>query len=303
MDRRDFLRSGAAASALVAAPRVLTAQAPSATPAAAPFRMKFAPHFGMFTNHAGEDLIDQIKFMADQGFTAIEDNNLKRRTPEEQEAIGRELARLNMEMGVFVCYNAREASLTTGKPEFVEDLVKQLEESVEVAKRVNATWMTLVPGHTEHRLDPEFQTANIIEALKRGAEVFEPHNLVMVLEPLNHFNHPNHFVRSVPHGYNICKAVGSPAVKLLDDLYHQQVSIGNLIANMDLGWSEIAYIQIGDVPGRKEPTTGEMNYKNIFQHIHDKGYTGILGMEHGVFGEGKEGEMALIKAYREVDLS
>lgn len=302
MDRRSFIRAGAAASCALAVPHVLNARDLGHPVAPTPFKMKFAPHFGMFTNHAGEDLIDQLNFMADQGFAALEDNNLRRRTPEEHDAIGKALARLNMEMGVFVCYSAREASLTTGKPEFVDDLVAQLTESVEVAKRVNATWMTLVPGHTEHRLDTGFQTANIIEALKRGAEVFEPHGLVMVIEPLNHFNHPDHFVRSVAHAYTICKGVGSPAVKVLDDLYHQQVSIGNLIANMDTAWEEIAYIQIGDVPGRKEPTTGEMHYKNIFKHIHDKGYTGILGMEHGVAGEGKEGELALIRAYREVDL-
>ena len=255
----------------------------------------------MFKHSAGEDLIDQIKFMADQGFTALEDNGLKRKTPEQQDAIGRELDRLGMKMGVFVCYTAREPSLVTGKQEFVEDLIKQLEESVEVAKRVSATWMTLVPGHTEHRLDRDFQTANLVEALRRGAEVFEPHGLVMVIEPLNHLNHPSHFLRSVPHAYAICQAVGSPAVKVLNDLYHQQISVGNLIPNLDMAWDETAYIQIGDNPGRKEPTSGEINYKNVFRHIHEKGYTGILGMEHGNALEGKEGEMALIQAYREVD--
>lgn len=265
------------------------------------FKLKYAPHFGMFENSAGPDLIAQIKFMHDQGFTALEDNRMKRKPVDQQEAIGGELARLNMEMGVFVCYSSGGPSLVTGKQEFIDDLITQLEESVEVAKRVNATWMTLVPGHTEMRLDRDFQTANMIEALKWGAEVFEPHGLVMVIEPLNHQNHPNHFVRSVPHAHYICKAVGSPAVKVLNDLYHQQISVGNLIPNLDMAWDETAYIQIGDNPGRKEPTTGEINYKNIFKHIHDKGYTGILGMEHGNFAPGKEGETALIEAYREVD--
>ena len=267
----------------------------------AEFKLKYAPHFGMFENSAGEDFIDQIKFMHDQGFRALEDNWMKRKEPEQQEAIGQELQRLNMEMGVFVCYTAREPSLVTGKPEFIDDLKAQLEESVEVAKRVNATWMTLVPGHRDLHLNRDLQTANIIEALKVGAEIFEPHGLVMVIEPLNHYNHPDHFVRSVPHAYYICKAVGSPAVKVLDDLYHQQISIGNLIPNLDMAWDEIAYIQIGDNPGRKEPTTGEIDHKNVFKHIHEKGYDGILGMEHGNAQEGKEGEMALIEAYRAVD--
>ena len=298
MKRRDFIQTSAPLLASVPFLPELATNPQENQPA---FKLKYAPHFGMFTNHAGEDLIDQIRFMHDEGFTALEDNWLTRKTVEEQDAIGKELDRLNMEMGVFVCYTHRAPSLTTGDPEFTEDLVNQLKKSVEVAKRVNATWMTLVPGHTDLRQDRDFQTANLVEALKRGADVFEPHGLVMVIEPLNHINHPNHFVRSVAHAYAICQAVDSPAVKILNDLYHQQISVGNLIPNMDRAWDQTAYIQVGDNPGRKEPTTGEMNYKNIFRHIHNKGYTGIVGMEHGNAAEGKEGEMALIQAYREVD--
>ena len=80
-----------------------------------------------------------------------------------------------------------------------------------------------------------------------------------------------------------------------------QKNEGRLISNMEHTWEEIAYIQIGDEPGRKEPTTGEINYKNVFKYIADKGYTGILGMEHGNAEKGKEGEEKLIKAYAEVD--
>ena len=99
----------------------------------------------------------------------------------------------------------------------------------------------------------------------------------------------------------ICQAVNSPSCKILDDLYHQQITEGNLIPNMDQAWSEIAYIQVGDNPGRKEPGTGEINYNNIFRHLHKKQYKGIVGMEHGNSIEGKEGEKALISAYLEVD--
>jgi hydroxypyruvate isomerase len=78
---------------------------------------------------------------------------------------------------------------------------------------------------------------------------------------------------------------------------------GNMIANMDLCWDEIAYFQIGDNPGRKEPTTGEVNYANIFKHLYEKGYKGVLGMEHGNFYPGKEGEVKLMEAYRKSDVS
>ena len=85
------------------------------------------------------------------------------------------------------------------------------------------------------------------------------------------------------------------------DIYHQQIQEGNLIPNIESCWDEIAYFQIGDNPGRKEPTSGEINYKNVFKYIHSRGYTGILGMEHGNSMEGKAGEQRVIDAYKEVD--
>ena len=84
-------------------------------------------------------------------------------------------------------------------------------------------------------------------------------------------------------------------------MYHQQITEGNIIPNIDLAWSEVAYFQAGDNPGRKEPTTGEMNYRTIFRHIHSKGFTGVVGMEHGNSKPGKEGELAVIAAYASAD--
>jgi hydroxypyruvate isomerase len=141
--------------------------------------------------------------------------------------------------------------------------------------------------------------ANVIEGLRLGTEVLEKAGLVMVLEPLS--DNPDLFLRYSAQTYMVCKAVNSPSCKILFDMYHMQRNEGNIIANMDKCWSEIGYMQIGDNPGRNEPTTGEMNYKNIFKHIYNKGFKGILGMEHGNAFKGKEGELALIKAYRESD--
>ena len=84
-------------------------------------------------------------------------------------------------------------------------------------------------------------------------------------------------------------------------MFHMQRNEGNIINNINLCWDEIAYFQIGDNPGRNEPTTGEMNYRNIFKHISEKGYKGILGMEHGNSKKDKEGELAVIAAYRQSD--
>ena len=269
-----------------------------------PFKLNYAPHFGMFKNNAGSDLLDQLQFMHDQGFRSLEDNGMKGRSKKVQNNIAKKMERLGMEMGVFVGHKIywREPNLTSGDKSLQDEFVKNIKESVEVAKRVNATWMTVVPGHVDIKKEMAYQTANVVEALRRACDVLEPHNLVMVLEPLNWWsNHAGQFLSEIPQTYQICRAVNSPSCKILFDIYHQQISEGNLIPNMNKSWKEIAYFQIGDNPGRKEPTTGEINYYNVFKHIHSKGYKGILGMEHGNSQKGKAGEIQVIKAYREVD--
>jgi hydroxypyruvate isomerase len=306
MERRFFIRNSIAASAAIASANLLHASVPvtkSQPMQKHPFQLKYAPHFGMFRHHAGEDLLDQIQFMADAGFRAMEDNGMKGRETDMQEKIARKMASLDMEMGVFVAHTIywREPDLVSGDPQNLERFLREIRESVEVAKRVNATWMTVVPGHVDLRKDVGYQTRNVIEALKRASEILEPHGLVMVLEPLNFRNHPGLFLKKIPQAYQVCQAVASPSCKILDDLYHQQVQEGNLIPNIDLAWKELAYFQVGENPGRDEPTTGEINYRNVFKHIHGKGFTGIVGMEHGNSMEGSEGEQAVIDAYVESD--
>jgi hydroxypyruvate isomerase len=301
MDRRELLKTTLTAGAALGLGAVSTRRAAGAP--VRTFKLKYAPHFGMFKHHAGEDLIDQLKFVADQGFTAFEDNGMPNRPVEVQEKIAAEMTRLGMEMGVFVAEaDFQNVTFASNGPEARELVVKKAKAAVEVAKRVNAKWTTVVPGCFDTGLEWDYQTANVVDNLKRFAEIIEPHGLVAVLEPLNHWrNHPGVFLTKVPQAYMICKAVGSPSCKILDDLYHQQITEGNLIPNIDRSWDEIAYFQMGDNPGRKEPTTGEINYRNVFKHIHGKGFTGIMGMEHGNSRPGKEGEQAVIDAYVECD--
>jgi len=306
MNRRTFLATGlagvAAASKLTATARAQLGETCEVS-LKPKFKLKYAPHFDMFRNHAGEDPIDQLKFMADEGFTALEDNGMKGRSVADQERIGKAMGELGMAMGVFVANTIdwQKPTLAKGEKEHLDRFVSDCRESVEVAKRVRAKWMTVVPGTVQPRLDMGYQTTNVVEALRRGAEIFEPHGLVMVLEPLNFRDHPNLFLTKMAQAFEICRAVNSPSCKILDDLYHQQISEGNLIPNIDAAWNEIAYFQVGDNPGRKEPTTGEINYRNVFRHIHAKGFRGVVGMEHGITGKGKEGERAVIDAYLACD--
>jgi hydroxypyruvate isomerase len=303
MERRGFIkRLGLGAAAVSAASTLSLPAFAKGNVAAAPFKLDFAPHFGMFKQHAPGGLADELRFMADQGFRSLEDNGLLKRPLAEQELIGKTLDQLGMRMGVFVVDGGDnwKVSLASGKQEFLDNFVATCKASVEAAKRVNAKWMTVVPGYFERNLPIGVQTGHVIDALKRGAEIFEPHGLTMVLEPLS--DNPDLFLRHADQTYMICRAVGSPSCKILYDAYHMQRNEGNLIATMEKTWSEIAYIQIGDNPGRKEPGTGEIHYGNVFQFIHKKGFTGILGMEHGNALPGKEGELALIEAYRKVDV-
>lgn len=296
MKRRNFIKNSLAGSMAFSA----SATSLYSTEVNPPyqFKMNYGPHFGMFENSAGKDLIDQLKFMADNGFRSLEDNGMLGRTTDVQNKIGETLVKLGMTMGVFVIEGGDnwKVSLTTGKKEFIDRFVDTCKKSVELAKRVNAKWMTVVPGYFERTLPLDIQTANVIEALRRGADVLAPHNMVMVLEPLS--DNPDLFLRHAPQTYMICKAVNSPACKILYDIYHMQRNEGHLIPTIEKCWDEIAYFQIGDNPGRKEPTSGEINYKNIFKYIHAKGYQGVMGMEHGNAKPGKEGEMELIKAYQ-----
>lgn len=300
MERRKFVKNSLLGAAGIGAAGTLTAQ-PAGEKAAYDFNLNYGPHQGMFQEHAGKDFVDQIKFMADQGFRSIEDNGMMGRSASEQERIGKELDRQGMTMGVFVIDKGGNGANTfaAGKQEHTDIFLDGCRRAVEVAKRVNAKWMTVVPGDFARRLPIDIQTANVIETLRYARDIFEPHGLVMVLEPLS--DTPDLFLRTSTQTYLICKAVDSPSCKLLYDIYHMQRNEGDLLNNIDRTWDEIAYFQVGDNPGRKEPYSGEIYYKNIFKNLYDRGYKGVVGMEHGLSEGGLEGEKKLIDAYRRAD--
>lgn len=302
MNRVQFLRNSMlAAGSVLAGSSLLAAERPGSNHLGSTFKLDYAPHEGMFANTAGKGFLDQIQYMYDQGFRSIEDNGYLNRPVAEQDKIGKLLEKLGIRMGVFVVDGGDnwKVSLTTGKKEFKDNFINTCKKSVEAAKRCNAKWLTVVPGFYERKLPYGLQMANVVDAMRAGAAIFEPHGLIMVLETLS--DTPELFLQQTHETYNVCKAVSSPSCKILYDIYHMQRTEGNLMINLDRCWDEIAYIQIGDNPGRKEPGTGEINYKNLFKHIKGKGYTGVMGMEHGNSRPDKAGELQVIKAYREAD--
>ncbi len=305
MRRRNFIRTAAASGiAFTGLTGAFDAAASeSKVSNSEKFKLNYAPGLGTFREHAGNDPIDNIKFISDQGFTAIFDNGLMGKSPEMQEKIANELARRGMELGPFVLYaDFSVRSMVLRNDEVTEMLKKKMQEGLEVQKRTGIKTALVVPGRYDEKLEWSYQTSNVIENMRMCCDVVGKTGLQLVMEPLNaHTDHPGLFLTKMPQAKMICVAVNHPSCKIVDDMYHQQITEGNIIPNIDMCYDYIGAFHIGDNPGRKEPTSGEINYKNIFKHIYQKGYKGTLCCEHGKSLRGKEGELAFIKAYREVD--
>jgi hydroxypyruvate isomerase len=267
------------------------------------FHLRYAARLDKFPNLAGPDHFDQLRFIADQGFAALEDSYMQRRTVEFQERLAREIDRLGLAMGTFVgVTDLEQPSFTSGREDFRADVLARLRGAVETARRLRAAWFTVIPGTISPGIPLGFQTANVIDLLRRCCDLCEPAGMTMVIEPLNPWvDHPGMFLTTMSQGYALCKAVGSPRCKLLADIYHQQITEGNILPTLERAWDEIAYVQVGDHPGRCEPGSGEINYKNVFRFLRRQGYGGLVGMEHGQSIPGREGELAVLAAYRAVD--
>lgn len=300
MDRRDFLAAGLAAGAgITVGASDASAQTKSNS---AKMKLRYGPGFGSFSGHVGKDIIDNIKFAADQGFTAMFDNGLGGKPVDLQNKIAAEINKNGMKLGPYVLYpNFQNSDLMVKKKETIDEFLKKVDEGKEVVKRTGCEGMLVVPGKVDQRWELDYQTANLIDLLRRACEIVEKDKVMIVLEPLNRWNHPGQFLYGMPQTYLVCRGVNHPCCKIVNDMYHQQITEGNLIPNIDRCWDEIGAFHIGDNPGRNEPGTGEINYKNVFRHIYKKGFDGVLCCEHGRSKGGKEGEIAFIEAYRQAD--
>jgi hydroxypyruvate isomerase len=293
MTRRSIFRS--ALSAAAAAP--LLAQPDKAKGNG--FKLRYAPHIGWIRTLS---IPDQMKLYAQTGFTAFEYNGLPNHSPEEISQFRKVMDELGLSMGVFVFnrggWRATALNDRAGHANFFEDVKR----GIGVHNIIRNECATACTGLRVPHLTFEQQTRNTVEALKRAADMLDKTNLTLVLEPLNEkVDHAGYFVVYIEHAAEIIATVNHPRVKILMDMYHQQISEGNIINHINYYMDQIGYFQTGDVPGRKEPGTGEMNYRNIFKAIHAKGYKGILGLEHGMSTPGEDGFRKVVEAYRQAD--
>ncbi|MFN3324598.1 MAG: hydroxypyruvate isomerase family protein [Bryobacteraceae bacterium] len=287
MDRRSFVAS--------------TLALPLAAQTAASqhrYNLRYAPRIGFLP----QPVPKQLEVYAEHGFRAFEYNGLPNHSMQEIESFRKKMDELKMSMGVFVVnsggWKGDAMCDTAFHPKFLEDVKR----AVEIHNVIGNECATVCSGLAVKNLSDEQQTKNCIEVLKRAGDIVGKTKMILVLEPLNiRVDHAGYFVVFSDHGAEIIKGVNHPNVKLLFDIYHQQISEGNLINHIRKHWDQIAYFQVGDVPGRKEPGTGEVNWRNVFQAIHEKGYKGILGMEHGLSVPGEAGMKKCFEEYRKAD--
>lgn len=307
--RREFLTTLSAGAAGLAAASVVGMNGPDTradvTANQLPKRVKrkFAPHLGMFRNLAGDDLVDQIRFMAEQGFTAIEDNGFARRPLLERRRINEALAEFGMRISQLI------GSADFGRPTFASSVAgvggslrRSRGRTLRALYRANAVGIILVPGQRLSQISDDEQTSKVVQRLEWYVDGFERSGLCVYLEPLNHLgSRPQMFLHSVDQAAEICRAVGSDACKILFDVYHQSAIGTDVFDSIERNWDQIGYFQIGDFPGRKEPGTGTFDFKRFFAMTDSLGYTGYFGMEHGNSMPGREGELAVLEAYRKLE--
>lgn len=303
MERRNFVKTATllGGAALTAS---LTGEAFAGNLSnAAQFKLKYAPGLDMFSASVGsKDIIPNLQFIKDQGFRAVFDNGFPGRSKEDQDLIANQLTRLGLEFGPYVLYaDFAKESMVLRDENILKMLKERIQVAIEIKKRTGYHLALMVPGRYNQRLAWDYQAANVIDTLRDLSAMAQTEGIVIVLEPLNRYDHPGLFLSGSPQAYMICRAVNSPGCKIIFDIYHQQITEGNLIPNLDMSWSEIATLHCGDNPGRKEPTSGEINYRGIFKHLYEKGYKGAICMEHGKSKPGKEGDQAVIDAYRFCD--
>lgn len=187
-----------------------------------------------------------------------------------------------------MCVGTKDAALTEEydkkallSPDSGKVLAKVVEESIEVAKTLGVPALIITTGQEREDVSHEEQHNYVVQALRTVAPLFEKSDILAVLEPLNILcDHKGYFLSSGYEAFDIIREVNSPKIKLLYDIYHQQITEGNLIPNIRNNIDLIGHFHVADNPGRNEPGTGEINYKNVFAAIDALDYEGVVGLEY-----------------------
>jgi len=303
MDRRQFLKTAAGGGALAASQTVFADQAKTAT--TRPLKLKYSVQPHWFKDlPTMEARLERIKA---EGFRAVENNGFKRMTPDEQKRYADKLSELGLEHGIFVANRGVNEGAGLVDPNQRDAFLDEIRKSIEVAPIINTKFVTITSGNEIPGEPRGPQTARVIDTLRQAGDLLGKAGITGVVEPLTTIvSCPGSFLARSDEAYAIMKAVDNPHIKILFDIYHQQITEGNLIDNIRAYWDEIGYFQFADVPGRHEPGTGEINYRNVFKAIYDlqkkTGRDLFVGAELGpIKGTDTAGTLACFEAIRQAD--
>jgi hydroxypyruvate isomerase len=163
--------------------------------------------------------------------------------------------------------------------------VAELKGFIPTVQRLGCGQIILLSGRRIEGAAAGVQRAASIETLKRAADILSAAGLTGVIEPIDRLENPTIYLDGVAEAFEIVRAVGSPKVKVLYDLYHEQRGMGNLIEKLEKNIDEVGLIHVADVPGRHEPGTGEINFRNVYRKLAELHYTGVIAMEFYPIGD------------------
>jgi hydroxypyruvate isomerase len=189
-------------------------------------------------------------------------------------------------------------TFASGRDDLQRGVLRDKRRAVEVAQRTRARWCAVVPGKLDPRLPLDAQMHHAVDTLQRCVEIVEPAGLTLLLEPIDHgTRRPRLLLHRLEQAHAVCRAIDSPACRILFDVYRQQSRGRDALAALNRVWDQVGYVQVGDFPGRKEPGTGTIDYRRLFSWLAARDYRGLVGAEHGNSQPGKPGERAVCAAY------
>jgi hydroxypyruvate isomerase len=235
---------------------------------------KFAVNIEMWFR--GTPYLDRFQKAADLGFPAVEIWPYKGndRDPDRLAAAAHNAG---IAIAQFTAWGFRPGM---NDPKQEDSFVAAIEEACQVAHKLKTGKMCVVAGDNQPGMSKEEMHAQCIKALKRAAPICEREKVMMILEPMNgRVDHPGHCLYGSTDALKICDAVSSPMLKINWDLYHMQISEGDLCGRLKDGFRHVGYLQLADHPGRNEPGTGEINYSRVLRQAKELGYDGYVGLE------------------------
>jgi hydroxypyruvate isomerase len=273
--RRRFLESAlvlAGGASLAANNRAAAADAEDHASLGKTPHTKFAVNVEMWWTKL--PFLERLRQAAALGFPAVEFWPYEGK---DIDAVAKTCEELNLAIAQFTAWGF---SPGMNDPKNHDKLEKKIEESCAIAKRLNCPMMTVVGGNDQKGMTQAEMHENIITGLKRVAPIAEQNQIVLILEPMNiRVDHKGHCLYGSEPTVRICREVNSKYVKINWDLYHMQISEGDLCGRLKDGFDQCGYLQLADHPGRNEPGTGEVHYPRVLKQAYELGYRGYVGLE------------------------